>query len=199
MKNIFIIEDHPIVMDSLNSYFSNTGSWNVIETASSLASAKKKIPSLKTGIDILILDIQLEDGWGLDIIRWLKEQNIKQPLVAVYTAFDDYGHVSAALSLGVKAYITKNRDKQDLEKAILSALSGIISIDETAQMKLNTITSVTSMLTKREAEIFTLVKTGLSNKEIALKLSISVRTVGNILCCVYDKTGIKSRQELERL
>jgi len=185
-------------MESLALYFSDSGRWNVLGTAPSLAETKTKISGMN-GIDVLLLDVQLEDGWGLDIIHWVREQKIKPPVFAVYTAFDDFGHVSAAMSLGAKVYITKRRNKQELEAAILNALSGIVCIDESAQMKLNAVTNYSSMLTKREAEILTLVKNGLSNNEIAAKLGISIRTVQNILSCVIDKTGIKSRQKLERL
>jgi len=198
MKNIFIIEDHPIVLESLSSFFANTGKWKVLGTASSVEQAKVKLSDTGS-FEVLLLDIQLEDGWGLDIISWMQEQKMKMPLIAVYTAFDDYGHVSAAICLGAKAYITKRRNKQELEAAVLNALNGIVCIDEAAQMKLNVVTSYTGMLTKRESEILTLVKSGLSNKDIAYKLDISIRTVQNILSCIYDKTGIKSRQELEKL
>jgi len=68
-----------------------------------------------------------------------------------------------------------------------------------AQKKLQTITDLFSLLTKRETEILNLVKHGLSNKEISCQLDISRRTVENILSYVYDKTGIHSRLELERL
>jgi DNA-binding NarL/FixJ family response regulator len=54
-------------------------------------------------------------------------------------------------------------------------------------------------LTRRETDIFTLVKDGLSNQQIAEKLSISRRTVENILHCIYDKTGIPSRLELQKM
>jgi len=202
MKTIFIIEDHPLVMESLVSYFKDSGNWKILGKALSLAAAKKEILKLTVKPDVLLLDIQLEDDWGLDIIPWLKKKSFykkKQFLIAVYTAFDDYGHVSAAMKLGVKAYITKTRSKQELEKAIFNALSGIVCIDENAQMKLNAVTNLLSMLTKREMEIFSLVKSGLSNKEIASQLGISFRTVENILSCVYDKTGIDSRKELEKL
>jgi len=202
MKTIFIIEDHPIVMESLVSYFKDSGNWKVSGKASSLAAAKKEIISLTAKPDVLLLDIQLEDGWGLDIIPWLKKKSFykkNQVLIAVYTAFDDYGHVSAAMKLGVKAYITKTRSKQELEKAILNALSGIVCIDENAQMKLNAVTNLLSLLTKREMDIFDLVKSGLSNKEIASELGINFRTVENVLSCVYDKTGVSSRKELIKL
>ena len=204
MKNIFIVEDHPLMQKGLFSYFSGTGRWKVLGTASSLAEAKHMLCKISTESppDVLLLDIQLEDGWGLDIIPWLKKQRTGEqqqslPLLAVYTSFDNYAHVSAALGLGVKVYITKLRSEKELEAAILSAFSGIICIDENAQMKLQNIKDVFSMLTKREAEIVLLVKKKLTNKQIAAELEISHRTVENILSCVYDKMGIKSRKELE--
>ena len=135
MKTIFILEDHPIVSDSLASFFNDTGRWNVLGTSSSLDEAKEKIPLLEN-IDVLLMDILLPDGWGLDIVPWLKNQNYKMPILAVFTAFDDYSYVSTALSLGVMVYLTKLRNKEKLENAIISAFDGIICIDEDAQRKI---------------------------------------------------------------
>jgi DNA-binding NarL/FixJ family response regulator len=221
MKSIIIVEDHPLMQKGLLSYFSGTGRWKVSGTASSLNEAKHLLCKISTESppDVLLLDIQLKDGWGLDIIPWLKEQQTDKirtgetqtdairtdttgeqqalPLMAIYTSFDDYAHVSTALSMGVKVYITKLRSEQELEAALLNAFSGIVCIDENAQMKLQNVKDVFSMLTKREAEIVLLVKKKFTNKQIAAELDISHRTVENILSCVYDKMGIKSRKELE--
>jgi len=179
-------------------------------------------------IDVILLDIQLDNkleaavanvadtdiadtdaadasaGWGLDLISWIKEQKTAckksvLPLFAVYSAFDDYAHVSIAVKMGVKAYITKRRSEQELETALFSALNGEVYIDEAAKINLQKVLSISSLLTKRETEILNLVKSGFSNKQIAAKLNISYRTVENILSCLYDKTGIKTRLELQRL
>jgi len=201
ITRIIIIEDHPVVRNGLSAFFTATGRWKISGIAASLAEAKKLLTSVTA--DIVLLDIQLEDGWGLDFIPWLVTQSEQKtnplPLFAVYSAFDDYAHVRAALSMGVKAYITKRRSEQELENALHKALNGELFIDEAAQQKLQTITDLCSLLTKRETEILNMVKRGLSNKEISSQLGISRRTVENILSCVYDKTGIKSRLELERL
>jgi len=201
ITSIIIIEDHPIVRNGLSAFFSAAGRWKVIGTAASLAEARKLMTSVTA--DIVLLDIQLEDGWGFDIIPWLvtksKQKTIPLPLLAVYSTFDDSAHVRAALSMGVKAYITKRRSEQELETALRQTLDGEPYIDEAAQQKLQTITDLCSLLTKRETELLNMVKRGLSNKEISSQLGISRRTVENILSCVYDKTGIKSRLQLERL
>jgi len=191
--NIFIIEDHPLVRDGLVSYFSGTDRFNVSGAASNLDDAKKLLQNVKA--DILLLDIQLENSWGLDIIPWLKTK----PVLAVYSAFDDFIHVNAALGMGVQIYMCKRRSTKELEQALLKGLNGETCIDDTIQIKLDSIANVVSLLTRREAEILTMVKNGLSNKDIAVNLGISHRTVENILCCVYDKTGIKSRLELQKL
>jgi len=213
IKSIIIIEDHPVMRHGLAAYFEKAG-WQVNGTASSLNEARKLFRQVSA--DIALLDIQLDDGWGLDVITWLQsfldeknaigsqnhpgtQRHSVLPLMAVYSAFEDYAHVSAALSLGVKAYVTKRRSEQELEAALLKALNGNIIIDEAARIKLDNTTNVISLLTKREAELLNLVKTGLSNIQIANQLGISRRTVENILSCVYDKTDIRSRLELERL
>jgi DNA-binding NarL/FixJ family response regulator len=206
ITNIIIIEDHPVVRNGLSAFFRGTGRWKIMGTAASLAEAKKLFADVSGNsvcADIVLLDIQLEDGWGLDLITWLTTQSGQKlytmPLLAVYSAFDDYAHVRAALSMGVKVYVTKRRSEQELENALRQTLDGEPYIDEVAQQKLQTITDLCSLLTKRETELLNMVKRGLSNKEISSQLGISRRTVENILSCVYDKTGIKSRLELERL
>jgi NarL family two-component system response regulator LiaR len=202
---IVILEDHPLMLKSLKDYFEGTGRWRVVGAASNLEEAKTLLSvSAADGnpADVLLLDIQLETGWGLDIIPWLRQQNGgggKMPALAVYSAFSDYAHVSAALGMGVRAYVTKNRNETELEEALETALRGGLYTDKTVEREIKAVTSALSLLTKREGEILTLVKTGLSNKRIAEQLGISRRTVENILSCVYDKTGISSRIELQKL
>jgi DNA-binding NarL/FixJ family response regulator len=196
MNSIIILEDHPIMREGLASFFSGTGRWNVKGGASTIEEAKALLKN--DTVDVALLDIQLKEGWGLEIIPFLKEQD-KKPLIAVYSNFDDYAHVSTALTLGVRAYVTKQRNQEELEEALLTALSGSVYIDEAAEKKQKNTEEKIKLLSNREKEIFELVKAGLSNKEIAGKLFISHRTVANIVSCIYDKIGIRSRLELERL
>jgi len=202
-KNIAIVEDHPVMRRGLEAWFKETERWNVAKTAASFEEARAVLPDLP--VDLVLLDLQLEDGWGLDIIpsfdksSFAKQSCFEMPVFAVYTGFDSHAHVSAALSLGVRAYVTKRRTEAELEEFLLRALEGEICVDETARIKLQNVTDLIGLLTIREAEILKLVAKGLSNRQIAARLEISHRTVENILSCVYDKTGIHSRLELERL
>jgi DNA-binding NarL/FixJ family response regulator len=201
MHSMVIVEDHPLMRKSLAGFFAGSGRWAVLGSAGTLEEAKALLSAPETAPpDILLLDIHLEKAWGLDIIPWLKQQRgEKLPAVVVYSAFDDYAHVSAAMSLGARGYVNKRQSEAGLEAALNTVLSGRVYTDKSAEQVLQNAANVISLLTKREAEIFILVKDGLSNQGIAEKLSISRRTVENILHCIYDKTGILSRLDLQKM
>jgi NarL family two-component system response regulator LiaR len=101
--------------------------------------------------------------------------------------------------MGVRGYVCKSRSEAELEAALETVLRGEICRDEAAERELAAVSDAVSLLTRREGEILILVKKGLSNKAIADRLGLSRRTVENILSCVYDKTGVSSRLELQKL
>jgi DNA-binding NarL/FixJ family response regulator len=200
MNSIVIIEDHPVMRRGLADFFAATGRWELRGSAGTLEQARvllKRI-DLET-LDILLLDIQLEDGWGLGLLPALRERGGKLPLTAVYSAFEDHAHARAAFACGVQGYIPKSRDEGELEAALLKLLQDGVYLDGAISEGGVSFLDALNRLTKREGEIFSLVKSGLSNKAIAEKLSISRRTVENVLSCIYDKTGVPSRRELHRL
>jgi len=208
IPNIIIIEDHPVMRGGLVSYFTGTRRWNVSGAVSNIEEAKTLFSSLygeprprgSQAADLLLIDIQLESEWGLDIIPWLKENYRRQmPVMAVYSTFDDFAHVSTALSMGIRGYICKRSSESELENALFDVMEGRTYIDSSAQARLDTNANLFKLLTKRETDILSLIKKNLTNKEIASRLGINQRTVENILCCVYDKTGIRSRVELQIL
>jgi DNA-binding NarL/FixJ family response regulator len=201
MNSMVIVEDHPLMRKSLAGFFAGSGRWLVLGTASTLEDAKAILSVPETArVDILLLDIHLEKAWGLDIIPWLHERGgEKFPAVVVYSGFDDYAHVSAALSLGARGYVGKSKNEAELETALETVLSGGVYTDKSVELNLQAVANTINLLTKRETDIFVLVKDGLSNQRIAEKLGISRRTVENILSCIYDKTGISSRLELQKM
>jgi DNA-binding NarL/FixJ family response regulator len=200
MRTLVIIEDHPVMRKSLAAYFEGTGRWRVLGSFPNLEDAETFLIQSENAADIFLLDIQLEKGWGLDIIPWLRCQNSeKTPAIVIYSNYTDYAHVNAALSLGIQGYVSKSRNEEELEAVLETVLQGGHYIDKTVERELAAISDAVSLLTKREGEIFTLVKSGLHNKQIAGQLGISRRTVENILSSIYDKIGISSRMELQKL
>jgi DNA-binding NarL/FixJ family response regulator len=211
MNSIIIVEDHPVMRKGLASWFAGTGRWQILGIAENLDAAKELMSPPQKLPDIILLDIQLKneqteednpltETYGLELIPWLKKKyGKKSPAVAVYTQFDDYVHVNAALSYGVQAYVCKFRSETELEAALLAALQGESFFDPAVESKVQKVDEVRKLLTAREAEILSLVKQNLSNKQIAEQLDLSVRTVENFISCIYYKTGISSRAELERM
>ena len=193
---ILIIEDHPVMRKGLENFFTGTKRWTAYSVPD-IDEAKNVLSD--TSIEIVLIDIQLKNGWGLDIIPWLKERKGKIPFFAVYTSFDDFGHISVAMSMGVHAYLTKQSREEELEEALLKVLKGETFIEYSVQGRIIDNADIFNLLTRREAEILALVKAGLTNKKIASRLNIKERTVENILYCVYSKTGIKSRLKLQLL
>ena len=200
MHSIVIIEDHPVMLRGLADFFAATGRWELRGSAGTLEQAQVLLKGLNLEtLDILLLDIQLEDGWGLGLLPRLRERGGKLPLMAIYSAFEDYAHARAALACGVQGYIPKSRDEAELEAALLKLLEDGVYLDGAISESGVSFLDALNRLTKREGEIFSLVKSGLSNRAIAEKLSISRRTVENVLSCICEKTGVSSRRELQRL
>ena len=185
---------------ALAAWFAGTGRWLVYGAAASLDAARDLLSGPAKETDIVLLDIRLETEWGLDLIPWLKSRAQKGapvPAVAVYSCFSDSAHLSAALSLGVKAYIIKKRDETELEAALETVLSGGEWIDSEAERPPKAASGPLATLTRREAQILSLIKAGLSFREIARRLGIKLHTVQNTASCIKDKLYITSFRELE--
>jgi DNA-binding NarL/FixJ family response regulator len=206
MNSIVIVEDHPVMRKGLAAWFAGTGRWQILGIAADLAEARELFSEIAALPDILLLDIRLsppggaeKDAIGLDLIPWLRERFGKTPPVVVYTHFDDYAHVNAALGFGVRGYVCKYRSEEELETVLHAVLRGEVSMDKAVEPRLKNAVETQKLLTRREAEILKYVRDDKSNKRIAAALNISIRTVENHLTSIYYKTGIASRSELRKL
>ncbi|MDR2110038.1 MAG: response regulator transcription factor [Spirochaetaceae bacterium] len=204
-KNIVIVEDHPVMRKGLAAWFAETGRWKVLGTAASLEDAAALFCSIHAEItggtaDIVLLDIQLEGAWGLDLIPRLRERFGKaSPPCVVYSAFDGWAYINAALNAGARGYVSKRSGEEELEKALQAVLAGDEYVEKSLREHLGRVTGMVERLTRRETEVWNLAREGLSSRRIGSRLGISPRTVDNILSIIYDKTGIRDRRELMKL
>ena len=217
MKTVVIIEDHEMIRAGLA--VSLNGRWRIAGEASSLKEAKSLFAHLTETPDLILLDIELGKDWGLDLFRLppprpsraevpLRKRQPGRisrieaspfPPVLVYSVYDDYAHVNAALRSGVRGYVCKSQGIPDLLEAMETVVSGKTVFPVSLVQRLIAVSDLILALTKREREVFTMVQRGFSNKEIAEALDVSIRTIQNNLSILYDKTGVKNRRELERL
>jgi len=207
--NLFIADDHQIVIDAIKLQLSIVeDQFKIIGTALNGTETLSKIKKLS--VDILILDIGMPKMNGLEVLKVIQKDhpNIK---VLVLTMFDDLKHVREMIKNGAKGYILKNKSAQYVIDALVNikngedyfpndvaqiALRGLIPKDDKNEHSNKEI--ILKSITERETELLEVLLLDLSAKEIAEILHISHRTVETRKKNLMKKTGAKSTVGLVR-
>ena len=155
--------------------------------------------------DLLVLDLELPDGDGLDALRALRDEGFEAPVLAL-TDRTGGADVLEALKLGVRGYL----GKADGLRGVADAIRGIVSgerlitpdLEQAAVMALGRFarqaregSEMSASLTPREREILLMVSDGLTMQQIARRLSISPRTVETHVAKLYRKLGVRTRMQ----
>jgi NarL family two-component system response regulator LiaR len=199
MFSVFLVDDHVMVRRGLESRLSAAGRFRIIGEAASLSQGQSQLAGLESPPDLIILDLELGDENGLDLIATLKKQYApsgKMPAILVYSVVEDPFRIQSALHMGARGYVSKSAGEAELFAAVDAVLEGRIWLDPNLELKAKTVPDIYSLFTQREREILMLVQKRCDNAAIAKKLSISVRTVENYLSRIYAKTGTAVRSDL---
>ena len=154
--------------------------------------------------DVVLLDLRLSDGTGLELIDQLLAE-IEGVSILVVTAIEKLDTMRDAAAAGARGYLTKRVRPGELRDAIVTVYGGgtVFDVSKVADLsrdypQISPAEDASSqpLLTAREREVLALVARGLTDKEVAKRLSLSVRTVHNHLIGVRRKTGLRSRSEL---
>jgi DNA-binding NarL/FixJ family response regulator len=198
-RRVVLVEDQELLRRGLVAALGDTSPWVIAGEAASLEEARHLLESLLPPPDLIILDIALRDKeWGLELMPWLAKREAAPP-VLVYSVYADYAHIKTAFHLGVQGYISKAEGLLELEAAMETVARGNVYVDKKIMDKLSVVPELISGLTKREREIFMLAQQGLDNRRIAVNLGLNLRSVENYMNRIYDKTGVKTRRELQDL
>ncbi|MBX9707164.1 MAG: response regulator transcription factor [Caulobacteraceae bacterium] len=201
-RRVAIIEDDPNVLTHFTEIVSASPSLVVCATASSLAEAQRIV---QLDPDIVLSDIGLPDGSGLDFIPELKRGSGCKVLVV--TAFGDRDTVVAALSAGADGYLLKDSTPEAVVEGIqvtlmggapISASAAVYLLDRLRQSEPVAVPANDTpqeRLTPREIELLQVFALGQSYKEAARSLGISPLTVGNHVKAIYRKLAVNSRGE----
>ena len=198
---IVLADDHPIVLDGLQRLFQSQGDFEVVSCCSNGDEALDVIRH--DGVDVLVVDLRMPAPNGLDVLRTLSEEQRRCRTVLLTAALRD-DDIVEAVRLGVAGIVLKEaspdalidcvrrvyRGEQVIDHETMSRAFGRVLQRETASREAN------KMLTPREIEIVKMVATGLRNKVIADRLSISEGTVKIHLHNIYEKLGVDGRLEL---
>jgi DNA-binding NarL/FixJ family response regulator len=151
--------------------------------------------------DLLILDLELDDRPGMDILEECKFLETP-PAVLVVSGHTRSDYVVRVLRFGALGYVSKAAPKEELTDAIQSVLNGklALSTDVARTVAESTIFNQNlpahSLLSSRELEVILLLARGLQPKEIAARLNLSVRTIAVHKFKAFQKIGVKTLIEL---
>lgn len=178
---IILLDDHKIFGQSLKILLEEEETIEICDYISNIDDFLGKIDQYD--YDILLIDINLkEEITGLDLIRNILSQNPKEKII-VLTSYDLANYKDIAFGLGVKDFINKSIERDDLIRRIKNVYQG--KAKESPK-------SIKDPLTNRELEVLEELIKGSRKKDIAQKLYISERTLYNHIANIYDKLGAKN-------
>ena len=199
MIKVGIVEDNKTLRDGFETLINAEPDMECICTSMTVGEALQEIPRAKP--DVVLMDIQLPDGTGIECTAKIKEQLPKVQIVVV-TVYEDSVRIFQALQAGACGYLLKRANPERIIEAIREAREGGVPMTPEIARKVigqfrdhaETAATVNN-LTPRETEVLQFVMHGLGNKEIADRMGVSLAAVKFHLQHVYEKLHVHSRTE----
>ncbi|MBE2231251.1 MAG: response regulator transcription factor [Chitinophagaceae bacterium] len=195
---IYLVDDHRMVLDMWNSLLGNDNRFSVVGISTNgtqaLEDIKVKLPN------IVLVDISMPGISGIELTRTIRE---KYPLTQVLAVsmHTNVLTIKQILAAGASGYMSKTSTFDEMVQAILAVYNGkhyiaediknLIAEQMLGESENNTVSRINS-LTKRELEIISMIKEGLSSHEIAEKLFISQRTVEVHRYNIFKKLNVSN-------
>lgn len=204
-RRLVLLDDHPIMRHGAAQLLSMEGALEVCAQVGTAAEAMKAIAEFKP--DLLVLDLSLPDKHGLELIKDLQTMH-PEVLLLVLSMHDESLYAERVLRAGARGYLMKKSASDYLVKAVHRVLDGGIYLSEEmagAMLELlggkrKTPSGGTGLekLTDREIEVFQLIGSGKSSRQIAEQLHVSMRTVDAHRAHIKDKLGLPDGVALVR-
>lgn len=202
---VLIVDDHPIFCLGMSELINKETDLAVCGSADSAPGAMKAIEELKP--DLVIVDISLKNSDGIDLVKEISIRFSRLP-VLVLSMYDETLYAERALIAGARGYIMKQEATTLVVHALRKVLKGEIYasadvkekafqrlVDQRGPFKESPI----DVLTDRELEVFRLIGEGLSTREIADRLHLSIKTIGTYRENIKDKLGLKHYTQLIKM
>lgn len=199
MYRIIIADDHKMVAEAISRLVETIEVegrriGEVVSIAYTLEETRKACEELKP--DILLVDMAMPDGNGIDFIPKLQEL-CPTMKIAVLTYYSEASIVRLALNNGARGYFLKACNAQELVEGLKKVGEGEVYVCEEAMMTLRK-KNKSETLTNREKEILRLIVEGFSTKEIAVKLYLSFETVHSYMKNIRQKLGVSNTASIVR-
>lgn len=199
---ILIVDDHPVFRLGLGELIEQSGDLTVCGGADDANQAWQSINELNP--DLVIVDITLKTSDGIDLVKQINS-HFKQLPVLVVSMHDESLYAERALLAGARGYIMKQEATDSIVHAIRHVLKGKIYASDDVKETIfsrhvdpgrSEAVSAVDSLTNRELEVFRLFGKGLSTKEIAETLHLSIKTIGTYRERIKEKLSLKHISEL---
>lgn len=196
---IMLVDDRALIREGIKQLLEFDGSMKVIEQASDGDECLEKLNHITP--DILLLDINMPNVNGIDVLEEIRKKQL--PIkVLMLTVHSEVEYLIKAVDIGADGYILKDSGSLELKNAIYCIMDGNSYIQPSLIPALNSRLvnrdvdkDKIETLTKRELEILTQIASGMFNKEIALNLNISERTVKNHISNIFKKIDVSDRTQ----
>jgi DNA-binding NarL/FixJ family response regulator len=195
---VLVVDDFPLVRGGIAAALETDAAIKVVGQAATAHEGSEQAVALEP--DVVLLDLALPDGSGIDVITHLAAV-LPGSRVIVVTASEDVDLVVSAMSAGAYGYLTKRAGARELCDAVITVHGGgsVIEAELAGQVFRGYRpggADARPLLTERERQVVRLVGQGFTDRQIADALYISSRTVQNQLSTIRGKLGLGRRSEL---
>ena len=193
---ILIVDDHDIVRKGLAMLVSRQEDLTVVAEAGTVAEAVEK--ARETVPDVVVMDIRLPDGTGIEACREIRDEN-SDVKVLMLTSYSDEEAVMGSIMAGASGYLLKEIRSQEIVDAIRRVGSGQSLLDPSVtasvleRVRRGKEQDVLAQLTDQEKKILELIVDGQTNREIAGQINLSDETVKNYVSNILGKLEISRR------
>jgi len=192
MIRVFIVDDHPLVIEGIHSLLANES--NIHWAGHALSAAACNAYFDKNDADVILMDINLPDKSGIDLCTEIKKKKPGTQVLALST-LNQPSYIRKMVESGASGYILKNADKEEMISAIEDVANGKTHMcAEALEVIRHTYNAETGkpILTRREKEILALIAEGMTNAEMSEKLFVSQWTVDSHRKSIMTKLNTKN-------
>ena len=203
-RRILIVDDHPIVIRGLRMLIADEPDLEVCGEAEDVAEAIRQVQAVRP--DVVVVDLTLKSGHGLDLIQRIKAFD-EQIRIVVSSMHDELLFAERTLQAGARGYVMKQEVDEAIVKAIRCILAGETYVSEViGRGILRSLTDILShseapnvrLLSDREFQVFCLIGRGMKTRDIAERLDVSPKTIDTYRTRIKAKLGVASSSEVTR-
>lgn len=200
---VTLSDDHPVVLAGIKALLSGLDGVEVVGEATTGPMAKQMV--IECQPDVAIIDISLPELNGIELTRQILALAPSVKVLAL-TVHEDRAYVQPMLQAGARGYLLKRSAADELSRALWAIADGGMYVDSAIAEKAFSSSSgptetdggPISDLANRELEVLKLVARGFSNKEIGLRLNVSIKTIETHKARAVAKLGLRTRADVVR-